>query len=591
MDSPFRRHRWILLSAVLALFVLCSCSDTKKTPAVRCKLAVISDLHLWYPETDLSDEDQQVDLPALKFGWLDRAILNESAAITDAVINDAIESGAEIIVLNGDLVDSAERAVFDTLAALLKEKEAEYGIEFFFVRGNHDTPNGDEHEFGAERSEILLDGTVLNNSRNYEVGARELYEIFGPFGLSPYKNGVDGEQYIHWERGPEFEPWPPDLELTQFSYLVEPVEDLWLLVIDTDSGGWRALKEDKPETWAWIAEVYRLADAEGKTVLAFGHHPIGDPFGGLLYETLCTIDDPISQELKISREIADEMAEAGMHLFISGHLHMDYIFRHTYGDETLIDLQIPTLKHYPVGYRMLTLSTDDTLDVETRHVRDVPGWNRYWDVYEAYADTGNYPWEEYGLLEAETFDAFINAHWDYYVIEEILDYIPEELFDLLNQVSMYTLLLLAEIGEAADARVLEDAGSPADLADLCGPGVIPAAERLNEKIEAAGLAVEDLKDLSLYDYIKATVRVQMGAALALEQMTLDGSLDQYRFCAELIKDLEIDSSDVQEGSGRTFELFDRVLFWLISMMEHVWEKPYQGPVTIDLRNGSIIDLE
>ena len=58
-----------------------------------------------------------------------------------------------------------------------------------------------------------------------------------------------------------------------------------------------------------------------------------------------------------------------MKIFVSGHLHMDYIYRHVFEDHAIIDIQVPCLKHYPVGYRMLTLHADDTLDVETRQAR------------------------------------------------------------------------------------------------------------------------------------------------------------------------------------------------------------------------------
>src|SRR5690606_15674634 len=85
------------------------------------------------------------------------------------------------------------------------------------------------------------------------------------------------------------------------SYLVEPIDGLWLLSLDAnvyrpnnkaavDAGapafsdctdvGRNAVLTDKPHLLAWAADVAQRARQAGKRLLAFSHYPVVDPLNG-----------------------------------------------------------------------------------------------------------------------------------------------------------------------------------------------------------------------------------------------------------------------------------------------------------------------
>src|SRR5690606_33794651 len=85
------------------------------------------------------------------------------------------------------------------------------------------------------------------------------------------------------------------------SYLVEPVEGLWLLSVDANvfeprngafdaddeagwiessDAGWNAMLRHKAFILDWMTSVAERAERSGKRLLAFSHYPAIDPLGG-----------------------------------------------------------------------------------------------------------------------------------------------------------------------------------------------------------------------------------------------------------------------------------------------------------------------
>ena len=385
------------------------------------KMAVISDLHIWYPDTELGDGETEPTYPALLEHEALQYIRNEGPAISRAAILDAIARGARYIVLNGDFCNAQERAVFEAFTQDLREYEAEYDVDFLFVRGNHDAVTNENHELGQTNSVNLFQG-YLENEWTHSIGAQELFNYFAPFGLSKTDSDDSPEEYIHWERGPEAEngcgtidPEDECTVQTQFNYLVEPFRDIWLLILDTNGfstiGGGSGWEPDnfrlaKPRTWEWIQDVYQRASYQGKTVLTFGHHNLGDPLGGLTFDGLPFLDPLVFD----TRHSAGELIELGLGVYVSGHLHMDYINRYETDAGTLIDIQTPALANYPVGYRLFTFDDPDTLTVETVTVRNVPDWDRYLPNYQAFAAAGEYSFEAFAVEQSPNVRSLRQSH-------------------------------------------------------------------------------------------------------------------------------------------------------------------------------------
>ncbi len=568
---------------------------------VKAKIAVVSDLHIWYPETELGDETAIPAYPALLAHEALQYIRNEGPVISRAVILDAISRGVTHIVLNGDFSDSVERAVYDAFTEDLKGYEQQYGVDFLFVRGNHDAITNANHETGEPNTSPLFDGMLLNNSRTFSIGALELFDLFEPFGLSATDTDGSPEGYAFWEFGPQTENGCGTVESeedcatqTQFSYLVEPVDGIWFLVIDTngfsvnggDSGwGGDSLKTAKPRTWAWIADVYARAAEQGKTVVAFGHHNLGDPFCGLMFDRLGFLEGALFD----TRRSATELAGLGMNLYVSGHLHMDYISEYVTDDVSIIDVQTPSLTNYPVGYRLFTFLDDATVDVETIVVRDVPEWDRYLGDYQAFADANDYSFEEFAVQDSPTFDAYVDRSFEHMISAKIVGAVGDGVIPILKLVRLYDLLLLAGLGKSTQSVAVEE-GRLGILADAAFERATRNA--IDDRIENAGLSVDEFKSLSIYDMAYATVRIQFGAKLAVDQMEQDGTLAYFQFFVNFMQGRSLTFLEERVQTDRDRSLLSTLLAILDDLLnDYWWQRPYMGKVRIDLTTNAIEELE
>ena len=125
-----RRSMETLLSALLVL-LLCGCAresaraDTPEAtpfPAAQgLRVAVGSDLHL--------DPDNRVNGAALSEAGY-------NLELADALLWDARQQGAELIVLTGDLVNGGKPHRHEALAEKLNEAE-KTGLDVYVLPGNH----------------------------------------------------------------------------------------------------------------------------------------------------------------------------------------------------------------------------------------------------------------------------------------------------------------------------------------------------------------------------------------------------------------------------------------------------------------------
>ncbi len=122
------------------------------------------------------------------------------------------------------------------------------------------------------------------------------------------------------------------------SYLVEPEEGLWLVMIDANvfvpidgsdafedstSAGWNALLKHKAFLLSWIADLTARANASGKRLVVFSHYPVLDPLDGTREEEMALIG-PTETTGRIPRaEVGAALMAAGVRLHLSGHLHVN----------------------------------------------------------------------------------------------------------------------------------------------------------------------------------------------------------------------------------------------------------------------------
>ena len=310
-----RKYRRLLAAALLtALTLLTGCGDRGTEPPVSTplpvpeglRIAVASDLHL-NPDAGA----QSTVLSAVSY----------NQELTDALLWDAREQGAEMILLTGDIVNGGKPYRHEALIEKLHAAE-EAGLAVYVLPGNHDLS---------------------------PIGQREFAALYADFGYA--------EAYSRDE--------------SSLSYCVLR-EDVMLLLLDTagypagclDLPGAQTHGEDgaflSDATLRWVEACLRQAGELGVPVLCAGHYN--------LLPAESRDPDRAGYYLENGDRLADLLRAYGVPLYLSGHLHV----RGIYQEEGLTELITEYLLSYPVGYTVLDVS-EDTLRCMARRV-DVDGW-------------------------------------------------------------------------------------------------------------------------------------------------------------------------------------------------------------------------
>jgi len=316
--APFLMLAAALL-CVLALAVFGGGASKAETPAPSepppstaalpspegLRIAVASDTHLDPDNTDKSDT-------------ISETVYNME--IVDAMLWDAREQGAELLLITGDLCNSGRESKHAALVEKLRAAE-ETGLAVYVLPGNHD--------------------------------------------LSPIRQTDFAQLYVDFGYDEAYSQDPASL-----SYCVVR-ENLMLLMMDTAGYGAGAI--DLPgaaardnneaffteETLRWADEMLQKAQAEGLSVLVAGH-----------YNLLPEISHQQGSGYFVENGdlFADLLRQYHVPLYLSGHMHL----RAVYEEDGLTEQLTECLIAYPTGYTVLDL-TPEALRVTPRRV-DVDAW-------------------------------------------------------------------------------------------------------------------------------------------------------------------------------------------------------------------------
>ncbi len=311
-----------VLAALLCLVmgsVLCGCGapspgETALTPSpplltplpekTGLRIAVASDTHL---DPDNTDKSLGVE-----------TVYNME--ILDAMLRDAREQGAELLLITGDLCNSGKANKHAALTEKLRAAEAE-GLTVCVLPGNHDLGPLRQMEFAG------------------------FYAAFG------YDEAFSRDT-------------------ASLSYCVLRDE---LMILMMDTGGYAAGAIDLPgaatrdnneaflseTTLRWAEELLRKAEAEKTPVIAAGHYNLlpeisRQPGSGYYVEN--------------GERFAALLRRYDVPLYLSGHMHLRAVYR----EDRLTEQLTECLIAYPTGYTVLDLD-GDALRVSPRRV-DVAAW-------------------------------------------------------------------------------------------------------------------------------------------------------------------------------------------------------------------------
>ena len=261
---------------------------TENTERSPLRIAVASDLHL---DPDNTDKSQGSEVAY-------------NMELVDALLWDAKQQGAGMLLLTGDLVNGGKAQRHEALAEKLRKAEQE-GLPVYVLPGNHDLAPIGQTEFAA------------------------YYEDFGYAEACSRDSG-------------------------SLSYCV--IRDgVMLLMMDTagysagaiDLPGAAARSGNDPflseQTLRWAESCLQDAREKGLVVLAAGHYNLlpeisRQPGSGYCIEN----GDRFTELLRIY----------GVPLYLSGHMHT----RGVYQEDGLTELLTEYLLGYPTGYSLLDLA-------------------------------------------------------------------------------------------------------------------------------------------------------------------------------------------------------------------------------------------
>ncbi|MBQ1996351.1 MAG: metallophosphoesterase, partial [Clostridia bacterium] len=238
------------------------------------KFYLITDTHYFAPELGCSGPEYD------DFMHYEQKCFAETASINRSVIDYLKEAKeADNVLIAGDLSFNGEIESHREFIALLDELR-ESGKNVYVVTADHDFKyDGDTFAFG-ENGRYSPEGTKRED-------LPELYKSFG-FG-----------QAIAEDR-------------EHLSYVAQIGEGVRLLALNCDfkKKGNHHFKEEQLQ---WIKEQAQKAREDGQMLFAMNHYPI---LGG---QPLMALIEPMS--VRDSHETATFLADNGIHLVFTGHMH------------------------------------------------------------------------------------------------------------------------------------------------------------------------------------------------------------------------------------------------------------------------------
>ena len=333
MNKPYVKRLLALVLAALLLAPLASLAAQAKASA-KLNIALISDTH-YFPESmaggygEVFDQGQIIGHPIEQTP----AVLRSALA---ALKKRALAGEIEYLLIPGDLTREGELGAHKGLAKILADFERDAGIPLLVIPGNHDIDNGSAADFTSGQKE-----------KAPSITAEEFFNTYKQFGYDL----------------PNMERYTTNYGIEgNLSYAADLKPGYRLVALDT------RVRRVSPELRAWAVKQCEKAVKNGQTVVAMGHHNLNDQFKGQLRVMQ-------NQGIENMREVSEQFADAGMHFYFSGHLHMSEISP-WYSDkgEVLYDIIVPGLYSFPGDFRVVNFVTEGkkiTADVKSFPVDEV----------------------------------------------------------------------------------------------------------------------------------------------------------------------------------------------------------------------------
>lgn len=595
-------------------------------------------------------------------------LFNENYFALIAALDSAVDRGIKHIGLPGDFSDDGQPAHVNGLVDILNKYRTEHGVSFFITPGNHDPGRPLTHEAGKrdylgvggmqqpvfsqnhpfcseERQSPTTDErshTVACTDQVKELGYDGLFELIGDFGLNPnssyhyYETPFSGNrmnnkelpesifnpenrqfEICHEGSGGTFRQadYKNCLEVMDMSYLVEPVEGLWLLALDTNvyiphanesadnstgrpnfsgsgNAGYNKVVTHKKHLVEWMADIAKRAEETGKTLISFSHFPATDFYNGAgpIIEKVWGEDEFQMVRLP-EKETTKTILNTGIGMHIAGHMHMNgvEIARDSVSGQTLTNIQVPSLAAYVPAYKIVRMfDQPGSVEVETVTLTDVPDYDTLFPLYEqewSYLDSIGYSriWDR-DILNSENYHKFTDWH-----IRELsrLRFLPgewpDDIRDALSIMSGRDLLIYSQMPDSL-------LGQNLILSDLGDPEY--ATRKASELASQSGFSLADFDQWEGTDLSVDFYRIRNAGELALRHISAE-RIEQYSVLAEAFRtrsDATHFDNEVQTEDSSNENLHSR-LASVLEVMALFSNRLPGDHVHIDLKTGEINSLK
>lgn len=441
-------------------------------------------------------------------------VFNESYHATRALLDDIVRRGISLVVVAGDLTDDGQKSTMDAATALLDDYSRRFGLRFVATAGNHDL----YAIHGRHQSKRFLnpDGshTLVTSDENVAQGdavdrivSAEMY--CGGYASAIPAMGALGffrrEGDLHWEcpfgtddrlDARTFEITSSDGQtvrrMADASFLVEPVDGLWLLSIDANvfeprngdldpaleksyldstDAGWNSMLRNKGFVLDWMADVARRAHEQGKHLIAFSHYPIIDPLNGTSADEARLLNDTSFLRRTPNAEVSRAAAATGIKIHFSGHLHINDTAVFRGGDDWLVNVAVPSMVGFPPAYKIVEIGAE-RLGIETVTIADVPDYDRAFALYRIEATREGM---SAAVTDAQNHADFLSRHLaDMVRYRYLPKEWPQDLAAMVPQLTLGTVDAFA--GVTRPLTVLEADGVKRDAGAMPAWAAIPFFE-------------------------------------------------------------------------------------------------------------------
>ena len=262
-----------------------------------------------------------------------RKMLDLSEVAFTALVDTALLHKPALVLIPGDLTKDSEVVSHDVVVEQLSRLQSA-GINTLVIPGNHD-----------------IGGKAFAYRGGESVPVESLSD-----------SEWESKYAMVYEQALAKDP-------NSHSYVAEPLRGVTVLGIDASHEDGEGYLSD--ETLAWVLAQADEANAKGNMILAMCHWQVLEHVddGGMITD--------ISARLQAADTIRDELMAHGVHMLLTGHVHVNSIS--TYRDtiavigDSIVEISTGSPITYPCPYRWLTIASDrSTVEVSTAMLSALP---------------------------------------------------------------------------------------------------------------------------------------------------------------------------------------------------------------------------